>query len=338
MPMDLGYHYRMDYNLVKDNLDGIDIILYDISREIGQNPGEDYIIILGDSVGYSGPGPSDQSIGYYLQEPANQTTGVKATKVYNLSMPAMQTGDIYTMLLKLDRYRIPTDHLILNLTYAGFVARQPDPPAVFWLKEDLKGLDRVAYYHVLPQLAQNGYREKTNLAQVIHHYLVRNIAVFRYRLMIRKLCQNTFVSLVQGETASDAIGDAQVWTAKPDLPKLISQREYQMGFADAPFDFSTDNPQIYFLDKIFTHQKGKQTLVFLASTNPELMKEQVEKPGYQGNLHRLDNYFAEQPVQYINLQGKIDSSLFTDHVHLIPQGYRELSRILWQEYCKGSKD
>ncbi|KJS19441.1 MAG: hypothetical protein VR72_18490 [Clostridiaceae bacterium BRH_c20a] len=144
VPLDMVYGYRMDYELVKNNIHNIDTILEQISKEVKNKDLKEYVIILGDSVAFSGPGDSQQSIGYYLEEINREKNGENATRFFNLSMPAMQVGDIYTMLLKLDKYGISTDNVILNITYAGFVKRDPDPPIVFWFRDNLKNMDQEA--------------------------------------------------------------------------------------------------------------------------------------------------------------------------------------------------
>src|SRR5664280_911434 len=100
VPFDLIFKDRMDYNLAKDNLESIDVILERISRQIQDENLHDYIIILGDSIAFSGPGNASQSIGHYMQEIADQAEPDQPVRIYNLSMPAMQSGDIFTMLLK----------------------------------------------------------------------------------------------------------------------------------------------------------------------------------------------------------------------------------------------
>ncbi len=67
VPLGVAYHYRMNYAVVKDNTGNIEIILDQIERQIRSKQLHDYIIILGDSVAYSGPGPSSQSLGVYLE-------------------------------------------------------------------------------------------------------------------------------------------------------------------------------------------------------------------------------------------------------------------------------
>jgi lysophospholipase L1-like esterase len=92
--------------------------------------------------------------------------------------------------------------------------------------------------------------------------------------------------------------------------------------------------QIYFLNKIAAHQKGKQTLVFMAPVNPELLV-QVKEPAYQENLHRAAQYFSAQELQYVDFHGQIDQRFFTDHVHLTGEGYQLLARKLTENFVTG---
>jgi hypothetical protein len=88
------------------------------------------------------------------------------------------------------------------------------------------------------------------------------------------------------------------------------------------------------MDKIMEHQKNKKTLVVLTGTNQTLLKSYIEKPGYKANLASIDSYFGSKPVQYLNLEEVIPDTQFTDHTHLIPDGYRMLSEIVLQNYLK----
>ncbi len=337
LPFDLIFRDRMDYNLVKDNLSSIDVILDNISRQIRQEHLENYIIILGDSVAYSGPGDASQSIGHYMQDLADESSLLSPPRIYNLSMPAMQMGDIYTMLLKLDEHQISTQNLIVDVAYQGFVVRNPDPAIVFWLQEDLKALDRVSYDHVLGNLEANTHHNDSTLQTDVHKLLWENVAILRCSGFVKKGMLQEGRAIIGAGPMDDSIGDARVWSAKPGLREFLRQAEYERDFSPQDFDLSNDNPQIYFLDNIIAHQQGKHTLVFMAAANQELMNDKVSAPGYVRNLQQVDNYFKSQPVQYINMYGQINSDLFSDHLHLVADGYRELARMLWDNFEKGDR-
>jgi hypothetical protein len=335
VPFDLIFKDRMDYNLVKDNLDSIDVILEQISRQIRQENVHDYVIILGDSIAYSGPGDASQSIGHYLQEMAAQSSTTKTVRFYNLAMPAMQTGDIYTMLLKLDQHHISTENLIINVDYKGFVKRQPGPPIVFWLKEDLQTLDRDSYNHLTPYLQSANQSTQVNVQAEVHRLLWEHLQMLRYSGFIKKGLIMTGRKMVGAKPLDDALGDARPWFEKVGLKEVLQQDEYQQEFADMDFDMSSNNPQIFCLDRIIAHQQGQHTLIFLAAANPELMSAKVSTPGYIYNLQQIDNYLAAQPLPFVDLNGKIDAALFSDHMHLTAAGYQELAKLLWNKFALG---
>jgi hypothetical protein len=337
VPFDLIFQDRMDYNLVKDNLSNIDVILDQIDIQINRENLQNYIIILGDSIAYSGPGNASQSIGFYMQELAREASPDHPCRIFNLSMPAMQTGDIYTMLLKLDQHHISTDNIILNIQYSGFVARKPSPPSVFWLRNDLKALDKESFYRVLANLKANKYNDQTNLVSSAHQLVLANVVMFRYSAFIKKGLENAYREVSGAKPIDDALGDARPWFEKKGLRQFLQKPEYQMGFSSKAFDMSINNPQIYFLDKIIAHQKNKHTLIFLAAANQTLMRDEVMAPGYIKNLQQIDYYFQMQPVGYLNLQGKINPNFFSDHLHLTAVGYRELAQLLWNNFKIGVK-
>jgi len=337
VPFSLIYNYRMDYNLVKDNLYNIDVILDQISMQINEENLQDYIIILGDSIAFSGPGNAGQSIGCYMQQLAQKSTPSNPARIYNLAMPAMQTGDIYTMLLKLDEHHISTENVIINVEYKGFIKRQPGPPIVFWLKDELKSLDKESFNWASANLKANNYKEQFDIQTAVHRVLWDKVEIFRYSSFMKKGLINVGQQIRGAKPLDDSIGDARPWFEKEGLKEVLQRDEYQQEFSDQDFDMSINNPQIYFLEKIIDHQKNKQTLVFLAAANAKLMSDKVTAPGYVHNIQQIDNYFRNQPVRYLNVYGKIDSGLFSDHLHLTADGYRELAKMLWDNFEIGAK-
>lgn len=333
VPLNSAYNYRMNYASVKDNPNNIDVILDQIGRQIKKQHLQDYIIILGDSVAYSGPGPAEQSIGPRLEEYYRQKGETR--KVFNLAMPAMQVGDIYTMLLKLDQHGISTDHVIVNLIYAGFVERKPDPPIVFWLQKDLARLDPVSYKQIKPQLQANNVIAKEGPARKLNRFITTRLAIFRYKDFIKADLQQ-YPQQLTGKKPDTSLGDYRPWYEKEGLRKLLDTPVYQKAFAAKTFNMSPDNPQIYFINKIIKHQQGKNTLIFMAPVNAELMP-QVNQPSYQQNLQAVNKYFAARSVNYIDFHGRVDQRLFSDHVHLTGAGYQLIAQRLGEEFAAGEK-
>ncbi|MEN6350047.1 MAG: hypothetical protein ABFD08_11705 [Syntrophomonas sp.] len=337
LPFDVFFHHRMDYNLIKDDLEGIDVILDQISLQIKREQLQDYIVILGDSIAYSGPGKSTQSIGFYMQQLACEAYPDNPPRIYNLAMPAMQIGDVYTMLLKLDQHHISTDNIIVNISYSGFVKRQPGPPVVFWLQEDLKSLDKDSFEQVLDNLKANQYEDENDMQSVVHKAIWDSVEMYRYSPFLKKAVKRAYRNLRGKGPVDDAIGDARPWYKKEGLEEILRQDEYKDSFSSQVFDMSSNNPQIYFLQKIIFHQKNKHTLVFLAGANETLMDDEIQSPGYTKNLKEIDEFFAQQPVDYLNTQGQIPSGHFSDHVHLTAAGYQELAWVLWDNFMRGAK-
>lgn len=122
VPLSLAHNYRMGYNVVKDNLADVGATLDLIAKDIRARHLDDYVILLGDSVTYSGPGGPTQSVSRHMNEVAS-SGGLPP--VYNAAIPAAQMGDFYTLLLMLDERGISTDHVTLNLIYPGSVKRDP---------------------------------------------------------------------------------------------------------------------------------------------------------------------------------------------------------------------
>ncbi|WP_309119328.1 hypothetical protein [Paenibacillus sp.] len=326
--------YRVDYQTVRDNLYMYDAVLEQIRKEVRAHPEKEVVILLGDSVAYSGPVSSDESIGYYLKSMTENEE--EPPLIYNLALPSFQAGDIYTMLLKLEEYGIPREHVAINVRYAGFTRRDPGAAIVFWLKDELRRLDPRAFERSLPQLVATGYRPPETALEKIQDFFVNRvyprIAMYRYKEFVKQ----DILRFVPGNPEkSDTLGDPRPWYEKPKLPELLKQRQYTDAMRDEPFDMTESSLQIYFLEKIIDLQRGKQTLFFLTGVNTELMERYVTKPGYQANLKSIDAYFAGKPVQYVNLHGRIPNDLFTDHTHFTSEGYRQIADAVWKLMSKG---
>ena len=326
------YRDRMDYLLLKDNMRDIDPVLQQVKKEIDRRKLDDYIIMLGDSVLWGTPGPSHENVSAFMSRREG------APVVFNLAVPAMQIGDMYTMLLKLDRYGISTDRLMFNIRYASFVERDPYPKAVFWLADDLRELDREAYDHILPQLRAAGYKPPETpyekYVHILHHDLLPKLSLMAYKDYLRKNLKHLMYRLTGKPIPSDALDDARPWHEKDPahVQAFLKDEQLIKSFSDKPFDLSERNPDVFFLNKIFEHQQGKKTMVILTATNHALMKADVEKPGYQANLAAIDRFFADKPVRYVNLEGVIPGDYFTDHTHLTKEGNERLAELLWRHW------
>lgn len=331
------YHNRMDYTLMlnNNNMHDIDAVLEQVKRDIDRHDRTDYIVMLGDSVFYGSPGSSDQAVNVFLQ----QKPGAPA--IYNLSFPAMQIGDFYTMLLKLDKFGISTDRLLFNIRYASFVPRNPGPRSVFWLGNDLRKLDHEAYEHVLPQLKASDFKTPEDPYQyfqrALHEDWLPHLSLMRYKDYVRQDLQHLWLKVRGKPIPSDALDDSRTWHVKKawqesqgiDYGRFLQDPQLIASFSDKPLDLSENNWDVYFLNKMLEHQKGKKTWVVLSGTNHDLMKEAVEKPGYKANLQAIDRMMAGKDVVYVNLEGVMAGDYFSDHTHFTPEGNAKLADVLW---------
>ncbi|UJF33600.1 hypothetical protein [Paenibacillus hexagrammi] len=300
-----------------------------IKRDISAKQLQDYVIVLGDSVFYGSPGKSEDAFTAVIDK---ELTNEHPRQIYNLSLPASQIGDIYAMLLKLDQYGISTNHLIFNVRYASFVPRLSYESALFWWLDDLRSVDPIAYQRSLPSeetaRPNNLYvKFKGELEQVILPYY----RLYAYRDYLNEALNHAWARGTGGVIPSDELGPSIPWYEK-DTSDALEQLEIKRAFSDAPFDLSERNVDIYFLNKIINHQKMKDTLIVMTGTNHSLMKSFIDMPGYQENAKRINEYLSALPVQFLNLEGKVPDNLFTDHTHLLPEGYRELGHFVWEAF------
>ncbi|GAA3402343.1 hypothetical protein ACFFNY_04090 [Paenibacillus hodogayensis] len=332
------YHNRMDYKLMLDNnnMHDIDAVLQQVKRDIDKNAGDDYIIVLGDSIFYGSPGNSDQPFNVFLQQKPGAPT------IYNLAFPAMQIGDFYAMLLKLDHFGIGTDRLLFNIRYASFIPREPGPRGVFWLAEDLRKLDPEAYRHILPQLEAADFKTPDDpyayFQRALHEDWLPLLSLMRYKDYFRDNLYEWWLTTVRRQQLpDDALDDSRAWYIKKEWQEslginyneFLSDPQLVASFTDKPLDLTEANWDVYFLNKILARQQGKQTWVVLSGTNHDLMKEAVSKPGYKTNLDAIDRMMATKNVIYINMEGVMEGDFFSDHTHFTPEGNARLADLLW---------
>ncbi|HLO02475.1 MAG TPA: hypothetical protein VK191_05120 [Symbiobacteriaceae bacterium] len=343
IPVEWLYHYRVDYESVKGNMAaGLHAAIERIDAEIRANPNQEYVILLGDSVTYSGPGGPEQSIGYYLeqwsrgataedraglapQEVAPRKDQGRPVKVYNLAEPGMMAGDIYTVLLMLQEKQIPLKKVALNLIYAGFPARGPGQPYFGWLGEELHRLDRTAW-------AKAGGLEsqRPDWTKRFRQTILSPLSIWAYRDVLRARLLSPF-----GLGAAKEVTDVRPWTEKPTLKELMRQPLYQTVVDPRPLDLTDANPNVYLWNRMLDrlHEAGADVFVYFSPVNQGLMGEWTKDPGYQANVKQIDGLFSQKPIRYVNLEsGFMPDSLFTDHLHLIPEGYQRLAGAIGQAF------
>jgi hypothetical protein len=333
----------MNYQFIVDNPHDVDAVLEQVRLEIKRNHLSDYIVMLGDSVFYGSPGPSDSAPSKYMERYAKQDDPAKAPVIFNLAFPSEQFGDMYTMLLMMDKLGISSDHVVLNVRYPSVRPRDSWPPAVFWWKEDLRKLDSAAFEHVRGQLADTGYtipkQPYKRLQYWLKHDVLPPLKPFAYKDYLHKMLYESWLRLTGEAVPDDALDEPASWTTKsPEyIAEYLKEDEITADYADTPFDMTENNPDIYFMNRIVQHQQGKDTLVVMTPHNEVMLKDFIRKPGFQRNDEALKNYLKSLPVRYVDLSGKIPSALFTDHTHFTPEGYELLARLIWNAYKGGDR-
>lgn len=334
VPMEDVYPDRLDYDTVKDDTRNLIAPIREVKAFIDSNKLDDYVVMVGDSVGFGSPvAPKDSMSAQFRL--FRQRSG-EGPAVFNFAMPAMQLGDVYTVLLMLRDYGISTDRVLLNIRYASFVERNPDPPAVFWLKEELKAYDPEAFERVRPQLESNGYKApEASMAKRFASMLVPPLSAVEYRDYLK---QSLKLHWKGDSLATHAIGDIRTWTEKQGLKEYLMQPEYTRIMTDQPLKLDESSIDVYFLDRILGLIDKRKSLFYMGGVNPVLMREFVEKPGYKANLAAIEQMFRDRGVRLINYQGQLPHELYTDHEHFTPEGYRVLGERLWQELAGKGTD
>jgi hypothetical protein len=313
------YHYRVDFETVKTDLPlGMRRAVELIAREVRRDPSHEYVLLLGDSIAYSGPGAPTQSIPYYLEE-WSRAEG-RPWRVYNLGEPAMKAGDIYTLLLLLEEHDIPLRNVVIDLTYFQFSPHPPGESWVRWMGEDLKRLDPVAWRE-----AHGQENPRRSLGEQIAETLLQRLALYRYRDLLR----TRLLTAAHLQERQEVL-DVRPWTEKPGLHELMKEPIYQRFVSPVPFRMDESNPAAVLFRRILAKTRASNLLVFFSPVNQALMKPWVDDPGYRANLARIDAFFAPEGNRYVNWESGFPSNLFVDHVHLTPEGYRLLAQMIGQ--------
>lgn len=319
IPVNLVYENRLIYEVIKDDSSDIDVALKAIKRIIKKEAPRDYIIFLGDSVGYGRPDSSKLSVTYFLNELAKSNK--KDFLIFNLSIPAMQTGDYYTILLMLDKYGISHENVILDISYMGFSIKETNDPyeAVYWFNDEL-----------LEYGFKTWYKSDKSLLDKTKSKIAGSISVFQYRNYI----QYYFETIIEDKIIKSEENDEPVlpWCENPFVVnEIIHDPFVKKSVSDAPIKMDSSNPQVYFLDLIIKMQKDKNLFVYLSPSNHGLLKEDVAKEGYRENLERISQYFKDADVKYTDCHFEIEDKYFSDHIHLTPSGYKKLAHFLWDD-------
>jgi hypothetical protein len=317
------YDYRIEYDLIKNRHENIKTALEQIGRVIKEEDMDDYIVLLGDSVMYSSPGTQEQSIGFYMEK-VLQGDG-KKIGVFNLSVPSNQIGDIYAILLLMDDYSISRDNVVINLIYQGFVGRNPYPPPIFWFTDILKDKDMEAYNRCLDLEVMNDKIDpdiEIRIVDELKETILGRLSIMNYKDILKAGIVNKLKGI---NTITE---DGKSWKEKEFLVGMLNEPTMYRIFSTKEFDMTEKNYQIYFLEKIMKLQEDKNTLFYMHPANMDLLDTVKETPGYDNNLELVKEYFTSRNIDYLDMTGLIESSLYSDHIHLMPEGYRQLAEIL----------
>ncbi|SHJ01572.1 hypothetical protein SAMN02745751_01551 [Dethiosulfatibacter aminovorans DSM 17477] len=318
------YDYRIEYDLIKNKHENIRIALEQIGRAISEEEVDDYIVLVGDSVMYSSPGTRTQSIGYYMEK-ILQEDG-RNIGVFNLSIPSNQIGDIYAILLLMDDYNISRDNVVIDILYQGFVGRNPYPAPVFWFADILEEKDLEAYNHCYDLEVMNDKISSVGEKRIVDELkksIFNKMSIMKYKDIMKAGFVKKFNGIDQSLSS-----EGESWEEKDFLVGMLDEPTMYRIFSTKEFDMTEKNYQIYFLEKIMKLQEGKNTLFFMHPANKALLDKVKETPGYDDNLELVQEYFDSRDAEYYDMTGFIENNKYSDHLHLIPEGYRILAEEL----------
>jgi len=320
------YYNRLNYDVFKDNVYTIEATVKAMKSTIEKDKLENYIIFIGDSVGYGTPGPPEKTMSAYMNNIAKKEGS--PIRVLNIGIPSTMFGDFYTIIKLLNKYDISTQNLIINFSYWEINAKTP----AYWFKHYLKELDYESYKKMVETGAIKEESTWQNIKSELYHFANKNIDIIGYSGFIsNKIKNKTNIALDQPTSA------LKVWSnKKTTLIKTINLPENRWYYTDKAFVLNDNSTQIYFLNKIAEIQKGKNTLFFLNAMNDELLAGATYKEGFQNNLTTISKCFSDRGLKFIDYNQKVDYTYFSDFVHLLPDGYKFMAEDLWKRiHAKG---
>jgi hypothetical protein len=323
-PRSYIYNNRLNYDVFKDNVYSIDATVKAIKSTIKKDKLKNYIIMVGDSVGYGTPCPPENTMSAYMNEIAKKENS--DIRVFNIGVPSTMFGDFYTIIKLLNSYDISTHNLIINFSYWEINAKTP----TYWFRHYLKELDNESYTKMVELGHIKELSTLQNIKSEIYHFANKNVDIIGYSSFItNKIKCDTNAILGQPTT------ELKVWSEKSQrLTKTLNLPENRWYYSDKTFNLSESSPQIYFLNKITELQKGKNTLFFLNAMNDEILAGATEKEGFKNNLAAIGKCFSDRGLNFIDYNKKVDYKYFSDFVHLLPDGYKFMAQDLWHRIQK----
>lgn len=298
----LAYDNRPIYEVASNDTDDYFTMFNLIKKEIN-NSSSNYIFI-GDSVAYGIPCESTNTISFDFSTKISDN-------VYNLSMPSLYSGDIYFLLSQIHPN---SNHLIYFVNYMNFIDKETNDPleAVFWFKDEIVNNGFDSWYTPLEKSEYTDFKES----------MLDLIPLYHYRNYLRFYLKDTF-SIDQTQLLS--------WKEKPFLLDLIHENEYAKFFSDKTLIMDDSNPQVYFINKILNDYNFESVTVVYMPLNESLISDYSNNEGFKINELKINNYFEALDIQYINFKNRIDTNYYSDHIHLLPDGYNFVSDILYKE-------
>lgn len=317
------YNQRINYDVFKDNVYSIELAVKSIKKTVIRENIKNYYICIGDSVGYGTPCPPDKTISSYLNVISKKEG--KDIRFFNLALPSSMFGDFYTVLLLLQKYGVSTDNVILNFSYWEINAKTP----TYWFNHYLEELDSNSYKKMVESGAIKKDSLWKNIKAEIYHFANRNIGIIGNSGFVTNKIKSTTNNLLKESKPA-----LSVWSSKADLKNAMKKSENKWYFSDKKFNLTETGIQIYFIDKIIELQKDKNILFVLNATNNELLKDETLKQGYKDNINAIEKLFNDKNAKFLNYNNKVDYKLFSDHVHLLPDGYSFIAQDLWNKIDK----
>ncbi|MDI6711205.1 MAG: GDSL family lipase [Bacillota bacterium] len=292
------------------------------------------VVMLGDSIVWgAGLGVrGDQTISAYLEDELARRLPGRKVRVWNLGIPGSEPGDMYFALRRVER--LQPDAVVADFNIIFYNPKSiADPVAFDWLY-----LDYGITPESIPEVRAVWDRP---LGDRVADFLAMRWRLYRERewinaLLFKEYPRQRFANGVKA-LVNRALNGAP---ASAPAPAPGGKRWYEQDwkaqlarvafmYDPAPLD-PAHNAACGFTAAALRHlkERGMPALVFKPDHNEAMLGKLASAPGFRANVAALDGLLRESGVPYLDMEGRVPSDFFADHVHLTAEGNRVVAREL----------
>lgn len=319
-----GATYRLDVEERNTLSAYVDFIRQDQGRKV---------VFIGDSVMYgSSVRKGEDTIPAYVSEHAREKWPDEEIHFYNVGMRGLGIADAYYLLKSLHNPEQPIDLLVYNLNIGWFTEPKTINRDVILQMFPPEEVDWSALKVEPPApLDENGW---------IREHVLRHWKLFYYR--------PTLNHWIFGQEATDWVKQQAEYTYRPETrvddsslytPWYEKKWEDKLGEDWKLGTISYTNEQWQYFQSFLelAQEASDQTLIFFMPRNMELLNQfkKIDQPAMEETKQKLEQTITEEySLHFVDYERRVESSKFTDTVHLLPEGNEQVAELLFEDIVR----